>query len=418
MGNRTDPREILRQVEDREGVALELLEELVNTDSGSYDADGVNAVADRCEVLLRDRGWRVERLGFPAANGQLTGDALVARLRGQLDPRDGGRSVLLSAHMDTVFPRGAAAQRPFELRSDGRAYGPGVCDDKAGIVAGITAADAVVAAGDGRFSEIILLLTPDEEIGSPASMDLVRATAEEADFALCLECARENGDLVSARKGVADIRIEITGRAAHAGVEPERGIDASLEAAHKVISLHDLNERWPGVTVNVGVIRAGLRRNVVCPHAELEVDLRAWTVDDFDNAAEAIRAIAETSTITGARGRARILTRYPPWERTRATEALAAAAAEVAEQLGFSVAAAATGGSADANTIASTGTPTLDGLGPIGGDDHSPSEWMDVTTFVPRVALLGALIARVGTTSPVELVSEVPTQHLAGGGAG
>lgn len=388
---------LLREVEAREDAALRILEELVNIDSGSYDADGVNAVADRCQVLLRERGWRVERVGMDPIAGGKVGDALVARRRGRRPREDGGSSVLLAAHMDTVFPRGSAAERPFEIRADGRAYGPGVCDDKAGIVAAITAVDALVALGDDDAAEIVLLLTPDEELGSPASLSLVQDVAEAVDVALCLECARENGDIVSARKGVADIRVEIIGRAAHAGVEPERGIDASLEAAHKVIALHELNDRWPGVSVNVGVIRAGLRRNVVCPHAELEVDLRAWTVDDFERALEAIHAIADEATVRGARGGARRSTYYPPWERTRPTAELARLAAEVARDLGFELADTATGGSADANTIAATATPTLDGLGPVGGDDHSPSEWVDVTSFSSRVALLAGLIATVGT---------------------
>lgn len=405
MSTTDDPGDLLRHVEAREDVALRLLGSLVNIDSGSYDADGVNAVADRCEVLLRERGWSIERVVLEPAAHPRTGDALIARLGGRRTRADGGRRVLLSAHMDTVFPPGAAAERPFEVRADGRAYGPGVCDDKSGIVAALTAVDALAEAGHDDFTELVLLLTPDEELGSPASMPLVQQIGEEADVALCLECARENGDIVSARKGVADIRVEITGRAAHAGVEPERGIDASLEAAHKVIALHALNERWPGVTVNVGVIRAGLRRNVISPHAELEVDLRAWTADDFDRAAEAIDAIAAGATVEGTRGRTRRLSHYPPWERTRASAGLARVAAEVARGLGFDLSDTATGGSADANTIAATGTPTLDGLGPVGGDDHSPSEWMDVTTFSLRVALLAGLIARVGAAEHDEATS-------------
>ncbi len=389
-----EPRTLLPLVAAREERYLATLEHLVGIDSGSDDVDGVNRVADVCGALLGERGWSVDRVPLDA--GPPTGDALVARVPGGVPTSDGGRTVLLLAHMDTVFAPGTAVRRPFAVEGD-RVRGPGVCDDKGGIVAGLTAVDVLVEAGHDGFAEIVYLLSPDEEIGSPASMELIRGVATEADVALCLECARENGDLVAQRKGVADYRIAITGRAAHAGVEPERGVDAALEAARKTAALHELNGRWPGVTVNVGVIRAGTRRNVVAAEAELEVDLRAWTSEVFEEAASEIEAIARRSFVDGSAASVRRASMYPPLERTAAVERLFGEAREVAVELGLEVDAVATGGSSDANTAASAGVPTLDGLGPVGGDDHSPSEWIALDSIVPRVTLLAGLIARLGT---------------------
>lgn len=389
-----DPEHLLTVARSRTDRFLRELGELVSIDSGSDDPAGVNRMADVLAGWLADRGWEVERVVFPpTTEGITTGDALVARLQG--DHHDGAR-VLLMAHMDTVFERGTAAARPFRM-DDSRAYGPGVNDDKGGLVTGLHAVDVLREAAGGRFGELIFMLTPDEEIGSVTSMGLVQELASQVDVALCLESARENGDIVSARKGVSDVRIDIRGRAAHAGVEPEKGANAALEAAHKTLALQELNERWPGVTVNVGVIRAGTRRNVIAERADLEVDLRAWTADVFEEALAEVLHIGSRCTVPGTTSSARRVSYYPPMERDEVVTALAEEALEVASQLGLEISHAATGGSADANTAASAGAPTLDGLGPVGGDDHGPQEWISLASIPERVALLAGLIGRLGT---------------------
>ena len=159
--------------------------------------------------------------------------------------------------MDTVFDPGTAAERPFRIE-EGIAYGPGVTDMKSGLLAGLYALKAIVAERGGLpFERLVFIANPDEEIGSPSSTPHIEAAAADSDVALVLECARANGDIVSARKGILDLRITVHGRAAHAGVEPEKGRSAILEAARIVRELHDLNGRWPDVTVNVGRIPAG-----------------------------------------------------------------------------------------------------------------------------------------------------------------
>jgi glutamate carboxypeptidase len=295
--------------------------------------------------------------------------------------------------MDTVFEPGTATERPF--RADGRrAFGPGVTDMKAGLLSGLHAVAALRALG--RRPAVTFVANPDEEIGSPFSTPIIRRLAPEHDVVLVLECARANGDLVSARKGIADYEIVVTGRAAHAGVEPEKGRSAILAAAQQVIELHELNGRWPTVTVNAGVISGGTRPNVVPERCTIQVDLRAATMNAFELAAAEVERVASTTAIEGVTSASRRIAHHPPMERTEASARLVGLAKAVAAELGFEVADAATGGASDANTTSALGIPTLDGLGPVGGDDHSVDEWLDLSSVVPRTTLLATLIDRIG----------------------
>ncbi|WP_426367977.1 M20 family metallopeptidase [Streptomyces sp. E-08] len=374
---------------------LEDLAELVAIDSGSYSADGVDRVADLVRARLERLDFSVERVPLPPAGGHRVGDVLIGRKEGRLAVADGGRRVLLAAHMDTVFDDGAAAERPFSLHGS-LAHGPGVSDDKGGLIAGLAALEILASAGIEDYAELVFLATPDEEIGSPASRPVTRRAADGAHYALALECARENGDLVIARKGVADFRLTVTGRAAHAGIEPERGANAALAAAHLVIAIQALNGEWEGVTLNVGVVRAGSRFNVVCPEAELLVEIRSATDSGMRAATAALEEAAARPVVAGTRVTVEELASCPPMEDTDASRRMLDRARGIGARLGLVFGATATGGVGDANTIAGTGVPTLDGLGPVGGADHTPEEWLDVSTVPARVALLASLIADLG----------------------
>jgi glutamate carboxypeptidase len=201
---------------------------------------------------------------------------------------------------------------------------------------------------------------------------------------------------VSARKGTVDLRLTVHGRAAHAGVEPEKGRNAILAAAHQVIALQALNGRWPGVTINVGVVKAGTRPNVVAEEAVLEVDLRATTAHSLAQAEAAVRAIAATTAVPETSVTVEETARHQPMERLERSVRLIEHAQAIAARLGFELADAATGGASDANTTAGLGIPSLDGLGPIGGNDHSPSEYLEVDSIVPRTTLLAGLLLAVG----------------------
>lgn len=367
---------------------LESLERLVNIDCGSYSPDGVNRVADIVVDSLRGLGAAVERIPHEPAGGHVPlGDLVIGRIAGQ------GPRLLLIGHMDTVFEPGTVAERPYRT-ANGRAHGPGVTDMKAGLLAGLHAIEALAATG--ATPTVTFVANPDEEIGSPFSTPHIRRLAAEHDAALVLECARANGDIVSARKGIADVRVQFTGRAAHAGVEPEKGRSAILEAAHQVVALHELNGRWPSVTVNAGVIHGGTRPNVIAERCEIHVDLRAATLDEFESAVTELERLVATAHVDGVRAEVHRGAGHRPMERTPASAKLAALAISLAGELGFTLRDASTGGASDANTTSAEGVPTLDGLGPVGGDDHSVDEWLDLDSVVPRTTLLAGLMARAG----------------------
>jgi glutamate carboxypeptidase len=385
----TELDDVRRAVEADLPAFLADLERLVNVDCGSYTRAGVLEVGRWTGAFLERLGATVEYRPDPA--GEL-GDTVIATFRG----RPGGPRVLLIGHLDTVFDPGTAAERPFRIEG-GIARGPGVTDMKSGLLAGLYALKALTAgvAGELPFERLTFVANPDEEIGSPTSTPHIRAAATDADVALVLECARANGDIVSARKGIVDTRIAVTGRAAHAGVEPEKGRSAILEAARIVRDLHALNGRWPGVTVNVGVIAGGTRPNVVAERCELEVDLRSATAEALDIASAEIAAIAAATEVPDTTAEVTVRTSWRPMEKLERSGRLVEHAQALARRLGFEVADAATGGASDANTTSGMGVPSLDGLGPVGGNDHSPVEYLEVDSIVPRTALLAGLLLAI-----------------------
>jgi glutamate carboxypeptidase len=399
---RAEPASLLAPLRARYDDLLARIEELVNIDSGSYTAAGVNRVADLCQARFERGGWTVERHRHrPDADwvGPPLGDMVVGRRAGARPVAEGGRRLLLLAHMDTVFDEGTAAARPFRVR-ERRAYGPGVTDDKAGVVCGFEAVEVLCdEAGFDDYAAITLACSPDEEIGSPFSRPLIEALAAEHDVAVGLEAARTNGALVSARKGICAFTVEVAGKAVHAGVRPAEGVNAVLEAAHKTVALQALNGRWPGVTCNVGVLQGGSRTNVVADRAVMRVEVRAATMDAFDQAMAEVERIVARSTVDRATATRAPAHRHPPMEHTEAVAALVAQAQAVARDLGFEVGEAATGGAGDANTTAAAGLPTIDGLAPVGGEAHGPDEWLDLDSVIPRTALLAGLLARLGSRS-------------------
>ncbi len=364
------------------------LETLVNLDSGTFDRDDVERVSAWVRGRCADWGAKLDE--HPGGD---FADSFAATLQGQ-----GHARIALLAHLDTVFPHGTAAARPLRIEGD-RVLGPGTCDMKAGLLAAIYAVEALRSGGFDGFGRLQLICTTDEEVGAPSSRGFLERQAAGADAVLVLEAGRENGDIVGQRRGGGFFRLEVTGRSAHAGVEPEKGRSAVLTLSRQVVALHALTDLAAGNTINVGTLRAGSRPNVVPDHAVAEVDVRANTTDDMAAllaraeatlVREAIEGTSYTWTPTQFR---------PPWEPNAGTERLAALARAVAGVLGFDVRAAATGGTSDGNFTAALGLPTLDGLGPVGGLDHGPLEYVVISSIVPRTALLAGLIAGIAEES-------------------
>jgi glutamate carboxypeptidase len=262
--------------------------------------------------------------------------------------------------------------------------------------AGLHAVRAVAAAGRLPLERLTFVANPDEEIGSPTSTPHIREIAADVDACLVLECARANGNIVSSRKGILDAQVVVHGRAAHAGVEPEKGRSAILAAADLVTRLHALNGRWDGVTVNVGVIDGGTRPNVVAERCALEIDLRAVRREDLEAAEAAVREELTRLVVPDTTAELTEMARWWPMEKLERSGRLVDHAMAIASRLGLEIHDQATGGASDANTTSGMGVPSIDGLGPVGGLDHSPGEYLEVASVVPRTTLLAGLLLAIG----------------------
>ena len=374
------------------------LERLCSIDCGSYTPEGVNEVGTWVAAELEAMGATVERR--PDPDGRFA-DTVIGTFEGR--PGAGPR-ILLIGHMDTVFEEGTVAKRPFRITDAGAgpiAKGPGVSDMKAGLLAGLRAIATLRELLGGSleampFERLTFIANPDEEVGSPTSTPHIVEHARDVDAAFVLECARASGAFVSARKGMADIRLRIYGRAAHAGVEPEKGRSAIVAGAELVREIHALNGRWPDVTANVGVFKAGTRPNIVCDEAELQVDVRAMSSEPLAAVRAAIAELAAAPAVPDVRVDLETMHHWEPLEKLERSGRLADHVISLARRLEFETEDVATGGASDANTTSGMGVPTIDGLGPIGGMDHSPEEYLEVDSIVPRTALLAALLLEVG----------------------
>jgi glutamate carboxypeptidase len=364
---------------------IEELRELCAIDSDSYHKPGLDELALFLAARMRGLGMHatiIERESW--------GNDLLGVLRG-----NGGANVLLLGHIDTVYPVGIATARPVRVEGD-IVYGPGVCDMKGCILSAIYAIEAMVASNYHAFGEIRFLCVSDEEINTRHSHDVVEQACDNARGALVLEAARSNGDIVSARKGHTWYRLTAQGRSAHAGVEPEKGHNAVVELAHQVMQFQNLNGWREGITVNAGVISGGTLPNVVPDLAQAQFDLRFLREEDRIATERRFHELMMQKRIPNVE---LTLERAPdskaPMVQTPESLNLAYQAQQIAGLLGFSVHHVLTGGASDASLANSHGVPALDGLGPIGGRDHSPDEYLLLSSVAPRAALLAGLIATI-----------------------
>lgn len=366
---------------------IEELRELCTIDSDSYSKPGLDEMAARLGARMRSLGMNVTIIEH-----EQWGNDLLGVIEG-----NGSGNVLLLGHIDTVYPAGTAMARP--LRVEGNmVYGPGVCDMKGCILAAIYAIEALLALNYRPFDELRFLCVSDEEINIRHSKDIIAQVCQNCQGALVLEAARDNGDIVSARKGHATYTLTARGRSAHAGVEPEKGNNAIAELAHQVLQFQSLDGWREGITINPGVIAGGTVPNVVPDYAHAQFDLRFLNMDDKVATERRWHEMMKQRKVSGVE---LTLESSPdikePMVRTPKTLQLANEAQHIANLLGFSVNHVLTGGASDASYATHYGVPALDGLGPIGGLDHSPSEYLLANSVAPRAALLAGLIATIGT---------------------
>jgi len=362
---------------------IDLVEALVRLESPSGDAAAINACVAELDARLRDIGGATTRVpGGPA------GEHLRA------DFGSGARRVLLLGHIDTVWPAGTLADRPFRHES-GALRGPGVFDMKAGLALAALALKALHETGGGLPGRVALLVTADEETGSATSRALIEAEARASEAVLVLEPALPGGALKTSRKGCGGFVLRVAGRAAHAGIEPERGASAVSELVRQLTRVEALRDEAAGTSINVGVVRGGTRPNVVAAEAEASIDVRAATT------AEATRVAAALAGLTPVDPRTRLTVEggfdRPPMERSAATARLFALAREAAAGLGRDLGEGGTGGGSDGNLAAALGVPTLDGLGAVGGGAHAADEHVTIADLPWRAALIAGLLRRILT---------------------
>jgi len=382
MSAANQPREFLRLLKPALPRMLAILRRFVEAESPSLE----KVAADRCCSLIA-REWsqlgvRVERISQKHRGDHLriTYWPQKARPAGQL---------LVLGHYDTVYSSGTLAKMPFRVKG-GKAYGPGVFDMKAGIVQALFALQAIQQVNPNLRKRVVFLWTSDEEIGSETSRKLFENEARHSDAVFVLEPSfGPRGLLKTARKGVGEAEIVVHGRASHAGLAPEEGINAIHELARQLARIETWNDFGRGVTVNAGIIEGGTRINVIPERARAVIDLRALHVQDMRNLERRLHSLRPM--VRGARLEIRGGFDRPPLER-KMSAALFARAKSLAKLMNLTLGECTVGGGSDGSFTAALGIPTLDGLGAVGDGAHSAHEHILIKTMPARAALLAALL--------------------------
>jgi glutamate carboxypeptidase len=377
------PKEFLRLLKPRLPLMLATLRRFVEAESPSLE----KAAADRCCGVIAEE-WRKQSVRVEGIAQKHRGDHLrIAYWPNKTRPAG---QLLVLGHYDTVYSSGRLRKMPFRV-SAGKAYGPGIFDMKAGIVQAFYAMRALQETNTGLRKRLVFLWTSDEEIGSESSRKLIEAEARRSDAVFVLEPSfGPRGLLKTARKGVGEATLAVHGRASHAGLAPQEGINAIHELAAQLTRIQEWNDLRCGVTINAGLAEGGTRTNVIPEYARAVLDLRALRVSDMrslERKLHALRPIHRGARleITGGFDR-------PPLER-KMSATLFVRAKSLAGQMGLSLGECTVGGGSDGNFTAALGVPTLDGLGAVGDGAHSSREHILINTMPARAALLASLLA-------------------------
>ncbi len=358
---------------------LEALEALVVRESPSRDRAAIGALATDLGARFEGLGLAVERIGEDGENLRVVFGA----------PVDGREPGLVLCHFDTVWPLGTLARMPFRIEN-GRAHGPGAYDMKASLVLCEFAVRAVRALSLQPARPVVFLFTCDEEIGSPSSRTLIEDEARRSAYVLVMEPPLSDNRLKTARKGVGRFTLEITGRASHAGVEPDKGVSAVTELAHQILAINAMADPPRGTTLNVGVVQGGTTPNVVPAEASAQIDVRATSLDEAARVTAAMSALRPV--LPGAALRVGGGFNRPPMERTPQVAALFERVRAIGKSVGLDLGEGSTGGGSDGNFTAALGRPTIDGLGTPGAGAHAEHEHVLIEALPVRAALLAALL--------------------------
>ncbi|HUN41605.1 MAG TPA: M20 family metallopeptidase [Acetobacteraceae bacterium] len=373
---------------EQQPAMLAMLREMVDTDSGSYNKPGIDAVGTVIQHFMAAHGIPVDVL-----LQRNHGDCLRAAVPWDGPAGNAGGNIVLMGHRDTVFPDGEAGRRPFTIR-DGIAYGPGVADMKAGLVMNCFVLAAFAKFG-GAPAPLLGLFTGDEEIGSPEGRAVIEAEARRARVVFNSEPGRVSGNVVTGRKGGVFMVFRVTGKAAHSGANFADGISAIEELARKVQAIHAMTDLDRGITLNVGLVRGGQSVNTVAPWAEGEIDLRYQNASDRDDVMARIGAVVERSFVPGTKTELMVKGEFLPLNQTAASRKLFETYVAAAADTGFTTNGEFTGGCADSGFTAAVGAPTLCAVGPVGGKAHSPDEFLRIDSLVPRAQACARAILRL-----------------------
>jgi glutamate carboxypeptidase len=377
------PLKLLRALKPQLPEMLQVLGRFVTLESPSLE----KAAADRCCTVVA-KEWRKSGAHVERVPQKHRGDHLRATFAPD-NSRHAGQLLVLG-HYDTVYSTGTLKEMPFRLSGD-KAYGPGIFDMKAGIVQALFALQALRQAKLPVQKQIVFLWTSDEEIGSESSRKLIETEARRSDAVFVLEPSFGPRGLVkTARKGVGTAELGVQGRASHAGLAPEEGINAVHELAAQLTRIEKWNDTRRGISINADIVEGGTRTNVIAERARAILDLRALRISDMRSVERRLHALRPVHK--GAKLRISGGFDRPPLERKMCV-ALFAHAKSLAKQMNFSLGECIAGGGSDGNFTGALGIPTLDGLGAVGDGAHSDHEYIVVNTMPVRAALLAALLA-------------------------
>jgi len=383
---------VYASVEAHRAAALALLEQIVDIDSGTGDVDG----GTRVETVLAER---LRALGADVRSVPAEAPDLPPNLVAVLHGKGKGR-ILIVAHIDTVFGPGTVAGRPFSVDGD-RAHGPGVGDEKAGVVNAVTALAILHELGFENFASITLLIDDSEERGSPGSTRLIQTLARGSDVEFNMEPGDPPDALTVWRKGSANIELAVHGRAAHAGMAPADGRNAAVELVHQLAALEG---RFPhsgdGLTVNLTLLKGGIRMNIIPDSAEATLNVRFRDPEQFAGVLNTVEASAKITLVPDTTVTVTRTPAFPPLTENAAIDALAARARAIYAELGLEVGLSGNGGASESALAMAEGVPALDGLGFVGGDFHTDHEWIDLRSVTPRLYLFTRLLMETGATPP------------------
>jgi glutamate carboxypeptidase len=383
-----DAAPLLAYFDNNRAEMLDFMRWLVEQESMSREPEATTRIAENLGARLAQIGADVDLLGHPRFGTTL-------RARFDFTQRPAARAqeqLLVVGHLDTVWPLGTLAERPFRTEDD-HAYGPGIFDMKAGVTIAAFSCRAIKDLGRVARRPVVMLMTCDEETGSHFSREIIEEEARRSCAALVLEPPIPGGTIKTARKGVGEFELIVRGRPAHAGNDPRAGVSAITEMAHQVLAINQMVDYERGTTLNVGVVRGGVLSNVIAAEAHASIDMRFRTIEEGERITQAMQQLRPA--LDGARLEVRGGINRPPLVRTAEIGELFEHARLLAAEVGFELREGAVGGGSDGNFIAALGVPVLDGLGVDGAGAHAEHEHIIISDIPRRAALLTRLIETI-----------------------